>query len=71
MQLLFPKIELVISLPPLEKVSKAASEIIPVIVVSNLRNTIKILKKYSFEIYIVLAKPIKIILKWILQARKS
>lgn len=33
------------------KVSKAASEIIPVIVVSNLRNTIKILKKYSFEIY--------------------
>lgn len=33
------------------KVSKAASEIIPVIVVNNLRNTIKILKKYSFEIY--------------------
>ena len=37
--------------PTVRKVSKAASEIIPVIVVSNLRNTIKILKKYSFEIY--------------------
>ena len=37
--------------PAVRKVSKAASEIIPVIVVSNLRNTIKILKKYSFEIY--------------------
>ena len=37
--------------PTVRIVSKAASEIIPVIVVSNLRNTIKILKKYSFEIY--------------------
>ena len=37
--------------PTVRKVSKAASEIIPVIVVNNLRNTIKILKKYSFEIY--------------------
>ena len=37
--------------PTVRKVSKAASEIIPVIVVSNLRNTIKILKKYSFVIY--------------------
>ena len=37
--------------PTVRKVSKAASEIIPVIVVSNLRNTIKILKKYSFKIY--------------------
>ena len=37
--------------PTVRKVSKAASEIIPMIVVNNLRNTIKILKKYSFEIY--------------------
>ena len=37
--------------PTVRKVSKAASEIIPVIVVSNLRNTIKMLKNYSFEIY--------------------
>ena len=37
--------------PTVRKVSKAASEIIPMIVVNNLRNTIKILKKYSFKIY--------------------
>ena len=37
--------------PTVRKVSKAASEIIPVIVVSNLRNTVKILKNYSVEIY--------------------
>ena len=37
--------------PTVRKVSKAASEIIPVIVVSNLRNTIKMLQRNFIEIY--------------------
>ena len=37
--------------PTVRKVSKAASEIIPVIVVSNLRNTVKMLQRNFIEIY--------------------
>ncbi len=37
--------------PTVRKVSKAASEIIPVIVVSNLRNTVKMLQRNFVEIY--------------------
>jgi 23S rRNA (guanosine2251-2'-O)-methyltransferase len=37
--------------PTVRKVSKAASEIIPVIVVSNLRNTVKMLQSNFREIY--------------------
>ena len=37
--------------PTVRKVSKAASEIIPVIVVSNLRNTVKMLRRNFIEIY--------------------
>ncbi len=37
--------------PAVRKVSKAASEIIPVIVVSNLRNTVKMLQRNFVEIY--------------------
>lgn len=37
--------------PTVRKVSKAASEIIPVIVVSNLRNTAEMLQRNSIEIY--------------------
>ena len=37
--------------PTVRKVSKAASEIIPVIVVSNLRNTVKMLQSNFIEIY--------------------
>ena len=37
--------------PTVRKVSKAASEIIPVILVSNLRNTVKMLQRNFIEIY--------------------
>ena len=37
--------------PTVRKVSKAASEIIPIIVVSNLRNTVKMLQRNFIEIY--------------------
>jgi len=37
--------------PTVRKVSKAASEIIPVIVVSNLRNTVKMLQRNFIEVY--------------------
>ena len=37
--------------PSVRKVSKAASEIIPTIIVSNLRNTVKILQRNFFEIF--------------------
>ena len=37
--------------PTVRKVSKAASEIIPIIVVSNLRNTVKMLQGNFIEIY--------------------
>ena len=37
--------------PTVRKVSKAASEIIPVIVVNNLRNTVKMLQRNFIEIY--------------------
>ena len=37
--------------PTVRKVSKAASEIIPIIVVSNLRNTVKMLQRNYIEIY--------------------